>query len=100
MGGGNSVRYKKVVMLGQGNLGETWQVENQQPKILRVAQLIHANAGAEETGVLEEAKRLQAYIHPNIVQYIEGYKDPNEKKILLVTELCSGITGASIQRRR
>lgn len=88
--------YKRLKLLGEGSFGKAYLVECVSDKSLCVIKQVDLSKmnDKEKKDTLNEAKILEALIHPNIVRFKEVYKT-KKGRLCIVMDFADGDVSSS-----
>jgi len=83
--------YQKVKLLGEGSFGKAFLVRRVKDSNMCVMKMIDIGrmSEREKKEVLQEARLLEAFNHPNIVTFIEVFKT-KKGKLCIIMDYCDG----------
>ena len=83
--------YKRIKLLGEGSFGKAYLVESIRDKKKCVIKQLDLNniSEAERKETIKEAKILQIFNHPNIIEFKEVYKT-KKGKLCIVMDYAEG----------
>ncbi|KRX10389.1 Protein kinase-like domain [Pseudocohnilembus persalinus] len=93
--------YREVELIGRGNFGSAWLVQDNRTKKVYVSKKVLLNTlkEKEKQSSLQEAQILKKLKHPNIVQYIDSFLI--DETLITIMEYCEeGDLSFHIKRKR